>query len=622
MLDAGMQAIARGDLAGADAQVRALEQGGLPDQAAFLRATCAESRGDLALRLAELRRARELAPGEAAYAIELAKACADAGLANEAVALLAPIIEQSDHAAAADAHLHFCLALWREADGQVEGVEAALERSLTLRPDHAGAAIKLAERLPEQGPGADKARATLRNAAAASGEDGLLLRSALRLPAAYESVDHMNDVRAGYVRDLEEMLARPTLSITHPEQTVGRTAFMLAYHGESNREVHELLARVVRRGYHAAREPLIKTSRTLANRRRRVGFASGFFWLHSVGRALLPLVEGLDRTLFDVHLFAVPGQRQDDMTRRLSAAGEHFVELPADLAGAAHAIAVCDLDILIYPEVGIHPFINYLAYWRLAPLQCAFAGHPDTTGIDTIDCFLSDGRAEPPGAEAHYAERLVRIDDFYLPIADLPLARAQSHTHLPHRYVCSQTIMKLHPEFDSSLDGILKADRKAEVLLFGDCNDVALGVVLGRMTARLGTDMARVRILARQTYEAYLDTICSAAVMLDTPHFGGGNTTLEALAANIPVVCQRGAFLRSRFAATRLTSLGLEECIATDSPDYVQKAVALAASPERQRRVRSQLRERCAAVLAPSVAAASFNSTLRNLHVTPQAPRT
>ena len=622
MLEDGIEAIARGALAAADGEARALEQAGLPDQAAFLRAACAESRGDFGLRLAELRRAHLLVPGEAAYAIELAKASADAGLANEAVTLLAPVIEQSDHAAAADAHLHFCLALWREADGQDTGVEAALERSLALRPDHTGAAIKLAERLPEQGPGADNARVRLRAAAVASREDGLLLRSALRLPAAYESVDHMRDVRAGYVRDLEEMLARPTLTISQPEHTVGRTAFMLAYHGESNRGVQELLARVVRRGYHAAREPLIKTNPTPANRRRRVGFASGFFWLHSVGRALLPLIEGLDRALFDVHLFAVPGQRQDDMTQRLRTASEGFVELPADIALAAHTIAACDLDILVYPEVGIHPFINYLAYWRLAPLQCALAGHPDTTGIDTIDCFLSDSRAEPPGAEAHYAERLVRMDAFHLPVADLPFARAPAGAHLQHRYVCSQTIMKLHPEFDALLAGILTADRKAEVLLFGDSNDNALGVVVRRLGNRLGTEMTRVRIVTRLSYDAYLETICSAAVMLDTPHFGGGNTTLEALASNVPVVCQRGEFLRGRFAATRLESLGLEECIAVDGADYVHKAVALAASPERQRRVRSQLREHCAAVLAPSIAAASFNATLRNLHVTPQASGT
>ena len=151
------------------------------------------------------------------------------------------------------------------------------------------------------------------------------------------------------------------------------------------------------------------------------------------------------------------------------------------------------------------------------------------------------------------------------------------------------------------------------MLLFGDANGQAVEVVARRLKANLGTAIDRVRLAPRQLYEPYLDTIRGAAVMLDTPHFGGGNTTLEALAMQIPVICGRGEFLRGRFAATRLESLGLDECIANDSADYVQAAVALANSPGRRRAVAERLRERFHATLAPSIAVASFNAALRDL---------
>ena len=69
------------------------------------------------------------------------------------------------------------------------------------------------------------------------------------------------------------------------------------------------------------------------------------------------------------------------------------------------------------------------ALW-LAPIQCASWGHPDTTGLPTIDYFLSGELMEPPDADEHYTERLVRLPNlaiYYEPLelASLPLTRAQ-----------------------------------------------------------------------------------------------------------------------------------------------------------------------------------------------------
>ena len=48
------------------------------------------------------------------------------------------------------------------------------------------------------------------------------------------------------------------------------------------------------------------------------------------------------------------------------------------------SIRHADLDILIYPEIGIDPVTYYLSFARLAPVQAVWYGHPDTTGVSTI----------------------------------------------------------------------------------------------------------------------------------------------------------------------------------------------------------------------------------------------
>src|SRR5260221_487748 len=76
------------------------------------------------------------------------------------------------------------------------------------------------------------------------------------------------------------------------------------------------------------------------------------------------------------------------------------------------------LDVLIYPEIGMDPMSIKLASLRLAPVQVATWGHPETTGLPTIDYYLSAEEMEPPEAQENYTERLITLPNlgcFYRP---------------------------------------------------------------------------------------------------------------------------------------------------------------------------------------------------------------
>lgn len=60
-----------------------------------------------------------------------------------------------------------------------------------------------------------------------------------------------------------------------------------------------------------------------------------------------------------------------------------------DLAGVRQAIAAERLDVLFYTDIGVEPPTYFLAFARLAPVQCLTLGHPVTTGIPNMDYFLS-----------------------------------------------------------------------------------------------------------------------------------------------------------------------------------------------------------------------------------------
>ena len=610
-LQTGLARIEAGDASGAHAVAGALRKAGRIGEAAFLAACVAEREGDGAARVSLLREASAADPAEPAYRIELSLALGQAGRAAEAIEALAPAL-RTGSVALNDATLWFRMAEWQHLTGDIVGACVSLERALDIDPALPNAAANLSELLSRSGA-TEHSRAVLASAYAATGANALLVRRALTVPVVFQSNAAVLAARTTFRADLLQLEDSPASRYFRPEAEIGRTPFFLAYQGFSDRDDLKRLAAIVDRDY--AREPLRLTAKDTSDRRVRVGFVSAYFYRHSVGRAFLSLVQGLPRERFDVRLYVIPdqGKRADDyFAKAFALTADVIEELPVDVVPAARQICAAGLDILVYPDLGLEPFSWFLAHWRLAPLQCVCAGHPSTTGIGTIDCFLTDASAEPEDAQAHYSERLVRVQDFFLPIHDrpAPLVRPRAPGR---RYVCAQTIVKLHPDFDATLAAILAADQLGEVILFASADQPTTDFIYARIERTLGPLAQRLRLLPRQNYVEYLATVHDAAVMLDTPHFGGGNTTLEALSLRVPVVTIPGHYLRSRFAYARLTALGLAECIAGDPLDLAARAVAIACDPNLRADLVARLDAQVDVVLDPARPARSFATALDSL---------
>ena len=86
----------------------------------------------------------------------------------------------------------------------------------------------------------------------------------------------------------------------------------------------------------------------------------------------------------------------------------------------------------------------------------------------------------------------------------------------------------------------------------------------------------RAIVLPSLSHPDYLrvNRVCDA--MLDTLHWSGGNTSLDALACGLPVVTLPGALMRGRQTAGMLEVIGATDLIAADRDDYLRIAVRLA----------------------------------------------
>jgi predicted O-linked N-acetylglucosamine transferase (SPINDLY family) len=259
--------------------------------------------------------------------------------------------------------------------------------------------------------------------------------------------------------------------------------------------------------------------------------------------------------------------------------------LPSGAAWRQAVVAVAP-HVLLYPEVGIDPMAGRLAAQRLAPVQCVAWGHPVTTGMPAVDYFLSSALMEPPEGDTQYTERLVRLPDLglcYTPDAlpSLRLSRAALGLAADGPvYWSGQALYKYLPRYDVLFPRIAAAVGVCQFVFISFAKSRAVTAAFrDRLTAvfaAAGLEAERYCVFLPPMPQArFVAAIGVADVVLDTPGWSGGKSTLDALAQDPAIVTWPGRFMRGRHTAAILRHIGCEATIAESEDDYVSIAVRL-----------------------------------------------
>src|SRR6202035_3360192 len=99
---------------------------------------------------------------------------------------------------------------------------------------------------------------------------------------------------------------------------------------------------------------------------------------------------------------------------------------------------------------------------------------------------------------------------------------------------------------------------------------------LGRAFAAFGLDASRYCvILPPMPQQRFIAAVGMADVILDTPGWSGGRSTLDCLSQNPAIVTLPGMFMRGRHTTAILRRIGCEDTIAQSLDDYVSIAARL-----------------------------------------------
>ena len=531
------------------------------------------------------RTAVSLVPGRADFLVNLGVALHTLGKNEEAESTF----RQAIAANPGDARTYNLLAILLAARGSPYEAMEAGRHAIELDPQYQDALVQLAALEGDAGQ-TDLALDHYRQANAVMRNDAIRILSAMLVPPIMGTREEIEGVRRRVDGALDALLADASLRCSLEDlKLLTESGFYFAFHGFNDRELLAKFSRVLR---HACPE-LDWTSTNACNPppaggRLRIGFVSSFFFTHSVGLCFGPVIKALaQRGDMDIFLVSI-GQNQalNPMQVELIAACQHFVTVSeTSLVAARETIASLQLDVLCYADIGMRTFSNLLAHGRLAPVQCALNGHPDTTGISTVDHYLALVPGRLANAQEHYSEHLIPVKNggsilWRQNPLDSHCSRAELGLPAEGRlYVCPMKLQKIHPDFDAALSGILATDPEARIILFQDNTYRDWhGMVRDRMALTLSAEQ-----LERVHFQPWIANMgdfiavnVQADAVLDSFPFGAGTTAIILMQMGVPMVTCPGPFARGQMATDIYDQLGIAELVAESVEQYVAMAVRLA----------------------------------------------
>lgn len=505
-----------------------------------------------------------------------------------------------------------------QAAGRIDAAAAHLAEVCRLRPDLAGGWDRLGVVQQALGNTAEAEHA-YRRALALEPAAVRRLRLATLVSPIMASRESIRAERERMRATLDALLDGPLPRLGDPMDEALWTNFYLAYHGVNDRELQVKTAEVHRRIFPSLEYAAAHCREPRREGRLRVGLISQFFRDHSIGRTSRGFFSRLSREEFEVTAIFIAPNADDGYSRFIRRHAEHSLDVPRDLATARQRIAALRLDVLFWQDIGMDPFGYFLAFSRLAPVQCVSFGHPDTTGIPAVDWFVSNDRYELPGAQAHYSERLFELHDLgtlaYYTRPELPPRRKTRAefglSEADHIYLCPQNLFKFHPDMDELVAGILRRDARGRLVLIEGRIAHWTSLLRQRFAAGMPDVAGRIAFLPRMNGADYVNLIALADVMLDTRHFNGMNTSLEALSQGTPVVTWPGEFQRGRHTQAMYRKIGVIDCVVDSAEAYVELAVRIASDAPYRESLRRAILERNTALFEDAGVVREFERFFR-----------
>lgn len=339
--------------------------------------------------------------------------------------------------------------------------------------------------------------------------------------------------------------------------------------------------------YAMHRRPLTNSRRT--DRRVRIGYMGPTFTGNHSSFFIQNLLELHDRERFEVFAYT------------LDAAKERPIE-GVTVRGMGHLSYAATAELIRNDEIDVLIDFHGHAAWarpmvyacRAAPVQVSWLSWIMTTGLDQMDYVIHADHMDPPDPSLPFPEKVISVGPVLTAYRPHATARPSPCPALERGYVTFTSFN--HPTKISDLiigkwAQIFKRVPNAKLhLKYAGLDDIAVQMEITARFLAAGVHPSVLEFSGHSKGEAYEEAFAHVDLALDTQPYPGGTTTLDAVSRGVPVLTLNGPNFYGQIAVPAMICMGLEELIASDWEDYIDKAVAYANDLPRLAALRERVR--------------------------------
>ncbi|WP_371357463.1 hypothetical protein [Hydrocoleum sp. CS-953] len=352
-------------------------------------------------------------------------------------------------------------------------------------------------------------------------------------------------------------------------------------------------------------------SRPYDRQKIRLGILKDHYNPQTETYSLLPVFEHLDRSKFEIFLYAI-NSNGHPLEKYCQSRVDKFIEVPKELKNQVQTIRNDNLDILFFGSniTAITKNSTLLATHRLARIQVTSINSPATTGMTPIDYYISGKLTAPTEiTKEQYTEKLVNIEGsglcFRDPIPETipvvqPLRSSWGATDETTIFISGANSYKIIPEMRETWAKILVAVPNSILVLYpfnpNWTNSYPVRPFIQQMRATLeghGIDSKRLVVIKALPSKSDIKKCLELAdIYLDSFPYGGATSLIDPLMIGLPPVVVEGNALRFRQASALLQEINMEDLIADGEESYVNLAVKLATNSEWRQQKRQEIQEK------------------------------
>jgi protein O-GlcNAc transferase len=351
------------------------------------------------------------------------------------------------------------------------------------------------------------------------------------------------------------------------------------------------------------------------NTKIKIGYLSGDFINHAVSRFIQPILK-YHTNQFEIHCLSLSNYYEEHIFTNCI---YHNV-LDLQIHELSDYIYKLKIDILF--DLAGHTTPNRIDVFGLnsAPIQIAYLGYPNTTGLSSIKYRITDNIADPPLSNQIYIEKMYKLPKCFLLYN---ISNYNKNIHYNHKDVNTIILGSLNKENKTSIyvlnvwKQILKECPSVKLLIL--CKSDIYDEIIERTnyySKLLNVSTDRLIITPHQkTENEYMNLFTKIDILLDTFPYSGTTTTCNALISSIPVITKyHKDYHAHNVSASLLINSGLKELVAYSDEEYIQIVKSLVENPSKIKEYKNTIQEKFVDLMEPTRFMETYEKTLIKIY--------